>query len=68
MWYVTLALLLIDPVYLSLLCRFVGGGDMNGIGLLVPETAARLAFAAILVAHVAVVWKLLLPRYRTSFE
>ena len=34
MWYVSLAILIIDPLYLSILCGFFGGGDMNGIILL----------------------------------
>ena len=29
MYYITIALLILDPIYLSLLCGFVGGGDMN---------------------------------------
>ena len=35
------SLLLLDPLYLSVLCGFFGGGDMNGIALLCPEWAAR---------------------------
>ena len=42
-YYITVALLLLDPLYLSLLCGLFGG-DMNGIALLVPELAARLGF------------------------
>ena len=68
MWYISLTLLLLDPLYLSILCGFFGGGDMNGIGLLLPETAARTAFAAIGVAHGVVVWKYLLPKYTKSFQ
>ncbi len=36
MYYITIALLLLDPLYLSILCGFFGGGDMNGIALLCP--------------------------------
>ena len=43
LYYITIAMLLIDPLYLSILCGFFGGGDMNGIKLLVPEAAARIA-------------------------
>lgn len=35
------SLLQLDPLYLSVLCGFFGGGDMNGIALLCPEWAAR---------------------------
>ena len=39
-----IAFLLLDPLYLSVLCSFFGGGDMNGIALLFPEWAARCLF------------------------
>ena len=31
LYYITIAMLFIDPLYLSILCGFFGGGDMNGI-------------------------------------
>jgi len=68
MWYVSLAILLVDPLYLSILCGFFGGGDMNGIKLLVPETAARIAFAAIGILHGIVIRKYLLPEYTKAFQ
>ena len=67
-YYITFALLLLDPVYLSLLCGFVGGGDMNGIGLLIPEAAARIGFGALLGINAAVFWKKVLPCYTQSFQ
>lgn len=66
-WYGTLILLLLDPLYLSVIYRFVGGGDMNGIRLLLPETAAAIAFGVVFVLHAVVVWKVLWPRYTRSF-
>ena len=67
-WYVTIALLVLDPLYLSVLCGFFGGGDMNGIRLLMPEVVARILFAIIGVTHVVVIWKCLLPKYKESFN
>lgn len=67
-WYVTIALLVLDPLYLSVLCSFFGGGDMNGIRLLIPEAAARIIFAIIGIIHVMVLWKYLLPKYKESFN
>ena len=67
-WYVTIALLVLDPLYLSVLCGFFGGGDMNGIRLLMPEVFARILFAIIGVIHVVVIWKYLLPKYKESFN
>ena len=66
-YYVTIALLLLDPVYLSVLCGLFGGGDMNGIALLVPESAARIGFGALLLVNGLVFWKGVLPRYQRSF-
>ena len=68
MYYITLALLLLDPVYLSLLYPFVGGGDMNGISLLVSEGAARAAFGAVLAVNAFLSWKVVFPIYKASFQ
>ena len=66
-YYVTIAMLLIDPLYLSLLCGFFGGGDMNGIALLVPEIAIRIAFFCILIGNAVVFVKIVLPKYQRMF-
>ena len=55
------SLLLLDPLYLSVLCGFFGGGDMNGIALLCPEWAARSLFGVLLLANGLVFWKRVLP-------
>jgi hypothetical protein len=68
MYYITLAMLLIDPIYLSLLCGFFGGGDMNGIALLVPEWIARIGFGILLFINGYLFWKSVLPRYQQSFS
>ena len=68
MWYVSLAILLIDPLYLSVLCGFFGGGDMNGIKLLFPESAVRVVFAIIGIIHGIAIWKYLLPEYTKAFQ
>lgn len=66
-YYVTIASLLLDPLYLSILCGFFGGGDMNGIALLIPEATARMVFGALLIFNAAVFWKAVLPQYQASF-
>ena len=68
LYYTTIALLLLDPLYLSVLCGFFGGGDMNGISLLCPEWAARCLFCALLLVNGLVFWKRVLPTYRQSFS
>ena len=67
MYYITIAMLLIDPLYLSILCGLFGGGDMNGIALLLPEWIARLCFGVLLVIHCLLLWIAILPKYRKSF-
>ena len=67
LYYITIAMLLIDPLYLSVLCGFFGGGDMNGIKLLVPEVAARILYGLILIVNVFVFIKVILPKYKLAF-
>jgi len=68
MYYITIAFLLLDPLYLSILCGFFGGGDMNGISLLFPEWAVRIAFAGLLIINSWIFWKRVLPVYKESFS
>ena len=68
MYYITIAMLLVDPLYLSILCGFFGGGDMNGISLLVPEAVARIAYGLILVINAVVFVKSIFPKYKMAFN
>ena len=68
LYYITIAMLLIDPLYLSILCGFFGGGDMNGIKLLVPEVAARMIYGLVLVVNAFVFVKIVLPKYKLAFS
>ena len=68
MYYTTIALLFLDPIYLSILSDLFGGGDMNGIAMLIPETAARLGYGALLLINTLVFAKVLLPKYRLAFS
>ncbi len=68
MYYITIIMLLLDPLYLSVLCGFFGGGDMNGIALLVPEIAARIGFGVLLLVNGFVFWKAVLPKYTAAFK
>ena len=68
LYYITIAFLLLDPLYLSILCGFFGGGDMNGIALLCPEWAVRCLSGALLIANALVFWRRILPVYRQSFS
>ena len=68
LYYITIAMLLIDPLYLSVLCGFFGGGDMNGIKLLVPEVAVRIIYGLVLIVNVFAFVKVVLPKYKLAFE
>ena len=67
LYYITIAMLLIDPLYLSILCGFFGGGDMNGISLLFPEWAVRIYFGVMFVIHCLLFWRIVLPTYKRAF-
>lgn len=66
-WYINIILLLLDPIYLSLLYRWVGGGDMNGIKNLMSESIAAGFAVAIVLVNAYCIWKYLYPAYTESF-
>ena len=66
-YYITMVMLLLDPLYLSVLCRFFGGGDMNGICLFLPEVVARIVFGALFIVNLTVFFKRILPLYKVAF-
>ena len=68
MYYITIIMLLMDPLYLSLLCGMFGGGDMNGISLLLPEMAARMGYGILLVLNTVIFFKVVLPKYKAGFK
>ncbi len=68
LYYITIEFLLLDPLYLSILCVFFGGGDMNGIALLCPEWVARCLFGVLFLVNGLVFWKRVLPVYRQAFS
>lgn len=64
-YYTTIAFMFIDPIYLSFLYRFFGGGDMNGIQLSgVPEMAVQTIFGVIGIIHLLVFGKWVYPFYK----
>ncbi len=66
--YTSLVLLVVDPLYLSVLYPFVGGGDMNGIALIFPETAVRIVFGVIAAVNLFILFKYLVPLYRRAYQ
>ena len=68
MYYITIVLFFIDPLYLSLFYSFFGGGDMNGIALLVPEIPVRMIYGSIFIINVIIFFKIVLPKYKVAFK
>lgn len=66
-YYMTLLFMLNDPFYLSVLYPYVGGGDMNGIALLIPELAARILFGGIFLVNIFLIFRWLIPAYQKAY-
>lgn len=69
-YYFTIGMLIMDPLYLSVLCGFFGGGDMNGIvlGLGIPEIVARVVFGVILLVNLGLLFQYVTPKYTESYK
>lgn len=67
-WYSTLCLMLIDPLYLTVLHFFVGGGDMNGISLLIPKPFAIALWTVVGVLNLCAIIKCVYPQYVRFFS
>ena len=68
MYYITIAMLFVDPAYLCFVYKLVGGGDMNGISLLLPEQVVQTVSGALLLIHVGLFIRWIFPKYKRSFE
>lgn len=68
-YYATLIFLCLDPLYFSIISRFVGGGDLNGIILIgIPKTAAVSFFLMLLVLNLFIFLKIAYPSYKQKFN
>lgn len=67
-YYFTILFLLNDPIYLSVLCDLFGGGDMNGIALLIPEVVARIIFGIVGLINLGLIIKFVFPEYRKGYN
>ncbi len=68
MYYVTIIMLFMDPLYLCILCSFFGGGDMNGISLIFHEIVARVLYGILFVINAVIFIKAVLPKYKMAFK
>ena len=68
-YYTTFTLLLIDPIYMTFLYKFVGGGDMNGIKLLwLPELGWQIIYGIIAIINVLLIARYVYPAYKKAFN
>ena len=68
-YYTTLAFLLIDPLYLTIIYKLVGGGDMNGILLFgIPEIIVQFIFGIIAIINNLLIIRKIYPDYKNSFS
>ncbi len=67
-FYMTAVFLLVDPLYLCFLSLFIGGGDMNGIILILPEITVRALAGFIAMINIIIIIRHVLPKYRQSFH
>lgn len=67
-YYITVTMLVLDPVYLCLLSRAFGGGDLNGILYLMPQAWVWAFFGFILLFNIWILIKKVNPIYTASFK
>lgn len=68
-YYTTIAFMILDPLYLAVIYKFVGGGDMNGILLFgIPEIILQLIFGCIALINIFLILKKVYPAYKESFN
>ena len=68
MYYVTIIMMFMDPLYLCVLCSIFGGGDMNGISLIIPEITARVIYGILFIVNAVIFIKVVLPKYKMAFQ
>ena len=67
-YYITVIMLVLDPIYLRLLSGAFGGGDVNGILYLMPQAWVWTIFAFILLFNIWILLKKVNPTYTASFK
>lgn len=68
-YYLTFVMLLTDPLYLSVISGFVGGGDVNGFvqGFGMSEVLTRVIFGGIFIVNLLIFILFVYPKYKISF-
>jgi hypothetical protein len=70
-YYITLCFMLLDPIYISVLSLFIGGGgDLNGIttGLQTSDIPFRIIFGSIAILNIILFIKKVSNQYKSIFS
>ena len=67
-YYITMIMLILDPIYLCLLSGCFGGGDLNGILYLMPQGGVWTLFGLILIYNLWLLIKKVTPVYSAAFN
>jgi hypothetical protein len=70
-YYITLCFMILDPLYISILSLFIGGGgDLNGIvtGLGTSDISFRIVFGIISIISIILFKKRVAPKYKEIFK
>ncbi len=69
LYYITIILLVLDPVYMSILHQYVGGGDMNGVtkGLGISSLPISIVFGIVAALNIYIIIKKVHPTYKKNF-
>lgn len=68
-YYTTITFLILDPLYLTIIYKFVGGVDMNGILLFgIEEIEIQVIFLIVLIINIILIIMKVYPLYKKSFN
>lgn len=70
LYYITLCFLVLDPLYISILAGYFGGGDLNGVttGLSISSLPFRILFGLILIINIMLFKNKVAPNYSKIFK
>lgn len=71
LYYITLCFMVLDPIYISILSLFVGGGgDLNGItlGLQTSDIPFRIIFGSLAILNIILFIKKVSKQYKSIFN
>lgn len=68
LYYITIIMLILDPIYLCLLSGCFGGGDLNGILYLMPQAYVWTILGFILIFNMWLLIKKVTPAYTKAFK